>query len=261
MIHIDAMSQRMTRRQLYELVWSVPLTAVAPQFAISDVALKNTCRKFEIAVPPRGYWAKLRVGKRTTKVALPPRAAGMNDEVVVNGRSLHWSYRFTEEKILGPLPEPPSFPEDIALVRDRVRKIIGKVRVPREPTARHPAVERLLAEDEARRQRQLGSTYTFSSEALLFDGPFEQRRLRFLNALLLAVARCGGKAWIGGREAREISITVHQTVVALLLDRPPAGRRKAAQAASIPKRMINAGHLHDNKAQIPRAQDPGRRAR
>jgi hypothetical protein len=216
----------MTRLALYERVWSEPLTFLAPQFGISDVALKNTCRKFDIPVPLRGYWAKLRAGKRTTKVALPPRAPGMQDEVVVGGRNRHWYGQLTNDEILGPLPEPPSFPEDIALVRDRVRIIIGKLRVPREPTARHPAIARLLADDEARRQRQLGSTYTFSSEAPIFDGPFEQRRLRVLNALLLAVARCGGKPWIGGREAREISITVHQTSVAChLIDRQRGAAR------------------------------------
>jgi hypothetical protein len=58
----------------------------------------------------------------------------MDDEVVIGGRNLHWSYRFTDEEILGPLPEPPSFAEDIALVRDRVRKIIGKVSVPKTMT-------------------------------------------------------------------------------------------------------------------------------
>jgi hypothetical protein len=30
------------------------------------------------------------------------------------------------------MPEPPSFPETITLVRDRVRKIIGRVSVPSE---------------------------------------------------------------------------------------------------------------------------------
>lgn len=45
----------------------------------------------------------------------------------------------------------------------------------------------------------------------IFDTAFEQRRLRFLNALFLAVARCGGKPVIEGREAREISVTIHQT--------------------------------------------------
>jgi hypothetical protein len=77
---------------------------------------------------------------------------------MIGGGSRHWSGQLTNEEILGPLPEPPSFPEDIALVRDRVRKIIGKVGVLRVLTARHPSVERLLAEDDTRRQKQLNST-------------------------------------------------------------------------------------------------------
>jgi hypothetical protein len=236
----------MSRLQLYELVWSVPLISVAPQFGISDVALKNTCKKFDIPVPPRGYWAKFHAGKRTNKIALPPRGPGMDDEVVIGGRNRYWyGHQLTNEEILGPLPEPPSFPEDVALVRDRVRKTMGKVQVPRALAATHPVIERLLAEDEARRQRQLNATYTFSSEAPVFDSPFEQRRLRVVNALFLAVARCGGKPWTGGREARDIRITVHQTCVTLSLDRPPEGRRKAAHAASGPDQLrfgILAGH-------------------
>ena len=77
----------------------------------------------------------------------------------------HWSYRFSDEEILGPLPEPPSFPEDLALIRDRVRKIIGKVSVPKAMTAQHPAVARLIAQDNVRRQRQAAATYAFSGEA------------------------------------------------------------------------------------------------
>jgi hypothetical protein len=94
------MPQRMSRLALYELAWSDPLTVLAPQFAISDVALKNTCRKFDIPVPPRGYWAKLRAGKRTTKVALPPRAPGMHDEVVVGGRNRHRYGQLTNKRSL-----------------------------------------------------------------------------------------------------------------------------------------------------------------
>jgi hypothetical protein len=220
------------------------------QLHISSVALKNTCRKFDIPVPSRGYWAKLQAGKPTTKVALPARAAGMDDEVVFGGRNYHWSYRFTNEEILGPLPAP-SFPEDIALVRDRVRKIIGKVSVAKAMTAQHPAIARLIAEDEVRRQNQLKAFYTFSWDEPAFDSPFEQRRLRFLNALLLAVARCSGKPQVGGRDAREISVTVHQTSVALSLDRPLAGHRKGASpAAGGPDQLhfaILAGYDRDRK--------------
>jgi hypothetical protein len=97
---------------------------------VSDVALKNTCKKRDIPVPPRGYWAKLQAGKRTAKIALSPRGPSMDDEVNVGGRSRYWyGHRLTNEEILGPLPDPPSFPEDVALVRDRVRKTICKIRV------------------------------------------------------------------------------------------------------------------------------------
>jgi hypothetical protein len=242
----------MTRLQLYELAWSAPLTALAPRFGISDVALKKTCAKFDIPVPPRGYWAKLQSGKRTNKVALPPRGPGMDNEVVIGGRNRYWyGHHLTNEEILGPLPNPPSFPEDIELVRDRVRKSIGKIPAAKVLTLKHPVIERLLAEDEARRQRQLKATYTFSSEAPVFDSPFEQRRLRFLNALFLAVARCGGKPVIEGRGARDISVTIHQTRVAVSLDRPPTGRRKAARAAQGPDRLrfaILAGYDREDRA-------------
>jgi hypothetical protein len=63
------MPQRMTRLELFELVWSGPLTGVAPQFDISDVALKNSCQKFDIAVPreaigPNFRLANLQLGSR-----------------------------------------------------------------------------------------------------------------------------------------------------------------------------------------------------
>jgi hypothetical protein len=169
--------RRISRLQLYELVWSAPLTATAPQFSISDVALKNTCRKFDIPVPPRGYWAKPQAGKPATKVALPTRAAGMDDAVVVGGRNRYWYNQPTNEEILGPLPELPSFPEDIALVRDRVRKIIGKVSVGKVLTIQHPAISLLIAEDDVRRQKQLKASYISSWEKPVFDSPFEERRL------------------------------------------------------------------------------------
>ena len=101
-----------------------------------------------------------------------PRAAGRDDEVAIGGRNLQWSYRLTDEEILGPLPEPPSFPEDFALVRDRIRKLIGKIGVSRAPTAQHPAIARLIEPDDVRRQKRLTASYTFS-----WDKPVSKVRL------------------------------------------------------------------------------------
>lgn len=161
---------------------------------------------------------------------LPLRAPGMDDEVLSGGRNHYWYDRPTDEEILAPLPDPPTFPEDIDVVRNRVRAAIGKVTVARVMTARHPAIARLLAQDEARRQKQATATYTFSWENPVFDSPIEQRRLRILNALFLAVAKCGGRPEVNGREARNISIKVHQTRVAASLDRPPMGRSSSRGA-------------------------------
>jgi hypothetical protein len=52
---------------------------LAPKYKVSDVALAKTCRKLEIPLPGRGYWAKLAAGKhlkpRPPLTALPARVA------------------------------------------------------------------------------------------------------------------------------------------------------------------------------------------
>jgi hypothetical protein len=50
---------RLTRQELYEKMWSRPAIALAEEFGISGRGLGKICSRFEIPVPPRGYWAKL----------------------------------------------------------------------------------------------------------------------------------------------------------------------------------------------------------
>ncbi len=52
-----------TRQELYAQVWTRPMTKVAAELEISDVALKKICVKHRIPVPGRGYWAKVQAGK------------------------------------------------------------------------------------------------------------------------------------------------------------------------------------------------------
>ena len=48
-----------TREQLYELVWSMPMTHAAKQLDVSDVILGRACRERQVPRPPQGYWANL----------------------------------------------------------------------------------------------------------------------------------------------------------------------------------------------------------
>ena len=54
---------RVSREELYRLVWTEPMTKVAPRFGLSDVGLAKVCRKYQIPRPPVGYWAKIGVGQ------------------------------------------------------------------------------------------------------------------------------------------------------------------------------------------------------
>jgi hypothetical protein len=77
------MAYLFTRQQLYERVWSEPTTTIAKSLAISAVGLAKACRRGDIPVPPRGYWARLNAGQRMTRTPLPLRAPGATDRVTV----------------------------------------------------------------------------------------------------------------------------------------------------------------------------------
>jgi hypothetical protein len=54
---------RFNRADLYRKVWEMPVSTVAKEFGISDVALAKTCKKLFIPLPGRGYWAQRTAGK------------------------------------------------------------------------------------------------------------------------------------------------------------------------------------------------------
>ncbi len=47
----------LTRKELFDLVWSKPIQHLAREFKLSDVGLAKTCKRYAIPRPERGYWA------------------------------------------------------------------------------------------------------------------------------------------------------------------------------------------------------------
>jgi hypothetical protein len=66
------------REDLYEQVWSTPMTKLAKEYQISDVGLAKICKKLKIPVPGRGYWAT----NRQKKKPLLPSLRGIPDSVI-----------------------------------------------------------------------------------------------------------------------------------------------------------------------------------
>ena len=79
------MARIFTREELYELVWSKPMTHIAKELAISDVALHKVCRKHAIPNPPLGWWAKKAAGKKVTQTPLPKAKADAAEEIRIAG--------------------------------------------------------------------------------------------------------------------------------------------------------------------------------
>ena len=77
----------LTREELYELVWTVPMQRLAERYWISDVSLAETCGKLVIPVPPRGYWRRKETGRVPARPALPrPRPGGRATVTLSVGR-------------------------------------------------------------------------------------------------------------------------------------------------------------------------------
>jgi hypothetical protein len=226
------MGKRLSRKQLYELVWSEPMKILAPRFGISDVALKKACTRAEIPTPGLGHWAKKAARKGTSQVALAERPPGMDDEVVVGAGVGYWHSGWSEEELLAALPPPPDFEEPIESVRERIAKTVGKLTVPREVRLWHPAIDKLLKEDEQRRERQRASSYPSSWDAPRFDTPLERRRLRVLNSLALATGMMNGKLAISDHEGRSIHFSFYQRQVGIRLDRLRRAKRRGHAANS-----------------------------
>ena len=77
------MAREFTRKAFYELVWSQPVTHLAKEFHLSDVAIHKICRKHRIPTPPPGWWARKQAGQQVEMTVLPKAARGDADRIVI----------------------------------------------------------------------------------------------------------------------------------------------------------------------------------
>lgn len=63
----------LTREELYEQVWTEPIVHIARRLGLSDRGLGKLCARYDVPVPPRGWWAKKQHGHPARRIPLPPR--------------------------------------------------------------------------------------------------------------------------------------------------------------------------------------------
>jgi len=229
------MQTNISREALYELVWTTPVKTLANQHGISDVAFAKTCKQHNIPLPTRGHWAKLEAGKKVYWQQLPDRALGMPRDIAFGAGK--WDYYGSAPKNLTELEltPPRPFDESIGDVRGRLAKSVKKVTVPRDLSMAHPVIRKLLEADIPRREKYLASTYRSLYDAPYFDSPFEQRRLRALNALFLCLEKNDARVTSSGKNPQEFYAKVGLTDVVISIDDPKAERTSWYGASDIAK--------------------------
>jgi hypothetical protein len=91
---------KVSRSELYELVWGTPMSQLAAQFGVSDVALAKTCKRLGVPRPGRGYWARLTAGQKVKRTPLGKAAAGETE----------WTFLQRSTEPRPPKPEVPKVP-------------------------------------------------------------------------------------------------------------------------------------------------------
>ena len=53
----------LTRKELYDIVWSTTLSKLTEQYAYTNDGIKKICKQFEVPMPDGTYWSKLKFNK------------------------------------------------------------------------------------------------------------------------------------------------------------------------------------------------------
>lgn len=68
---------RLTREEIYQLVWEQPMIEIAKKYTVSDVGFRKMCLRMDIPIPVVGHWAKVRAGQKENRPKLPSKFKGI----------------------------------------------------------------------------------------------------------------------------------------------------------------------------------------
>lgn len=75
----------LSRKELYNLVWSTPLSKITLQYAYNNDGIKKICKQYDIPMPDASYWSKIKYNKKVKIEELNPVFIGV-DKVVLTIR-------------------------------------------------------------------------------------------------------------------------------------------------------------------------------
>lgn len=196
----------LTRQEMYDLVWSKPMTQLAAEFELSDVGLRKICKAAKVPTPGIGYWAKLANGKTVIKTELPTLYPFQSQFVRIGGGSRgRYSYydepdKTDEELALMELPPPPKFEETLDQVRLQIEALVPLIPIPKNISKPHPITERLLGYDADIAKEK----YCFYKPR--YQHPAGLRLLSALNSFFAYFEKLGFRVRVHGPRTQSMSV-------------------------------------------------------
>ena len=205
-----------TREQLYELVWSMPMTHAAKQLGVSDVMLGRVCRERRVPRPPQGYWARLLSEKKRSQFVKPPLPivpvppCTFND-FMLEQRARHSAQRpeyFDSQNLSEPIPPPPeAFATSIKEYRQSIERELPELLEPSQITTLHPTVQKVYDVDmglaAAKKRGHLG-------ESPQYQGEKGKLHLQLLNTFAQLFERLGCEVEVSGRKYFHFSVKISE---------------------------------------------------
>lgn len=169
--------KKISREELYNLVWSKPLCILAEEYSISDTGLKKICKKHNIPLPRQGHWQKVKYGKAVTQIELPEI---QNDQVQIN-LSINEGERTTEGSYLS---------KYLRLKKEIENNKSLKLKVPDKLTKSHPLIIKTRSDLKTKKPGIWNNTngLLISSQNVLNLQVSKSnilRALKFMNSLIV----------------------------------------------------------------------------
>ncbi len=188
-------TERYSREELFEMVWSTPIDVLAKRFAMSGRGLAKLCKKHDIPVPERGWWAKHAAGKPVKRTPLQPPTQSKRQglvEVHIREDPRRWLSS----------AELQHFTELIEAAKAR-----EPITVPDRKTNRHPLLTAM------RRSLKLHGGTASEEFDLHLSRTTASRALRILAAIFKECELLGyavGVSSFGGKKEPEITVEGHR---------------------------------------------------
>ncbi len=167
----DADHVVVSRKELYDLVWTQPVIKIAKDVGVSDVAVAKACRRHEIPLPGRGYWRLVEVGQCVERKPLP-------------------KVEYEEHITFTRCPES-CLPASEASRAERLAK--NRVTVPEEPDELHPLSRQALITLSQAEPDERGLLVSQGTLDIKVSPKQLSRAIRIMDSLVKALEARGHK--------------------------------------------------------------------